>query len=83
MNRLTCAALAALGVFAAGCDSNPSKEAAPVAESVTTTGEPSDPHNRAKVHAELAALYYGRGNTAIALEELRTAAAADPAELSR
>jgi type IV pilus assembly protein PilF len=48
-----------------------------VAESVTTTGEPSDPHNRAKVHAELAALYYGRGNMAIALEELRTAVAAD------
>jgi type IV pilus assembly protein PilF len=41
------------------------------------TGEATDGRNRAKVHAELGALYYGRGNMAIALEELRIAAAAD------
>ena len=49
----------------------------PVAETGTIVGEPGDPRNRAKVHTELAALYYGRGNMAIALEELRVAAAAD------
>jgi type IV pilus assembly protein PilF len=38
----------------------------------------NDPRNRAKVHTELASLYYGRGNMAIALEELRVATAADP-----
>ena len=79
MNRLCCATLAALAFMAAGCDSLPQKDAAgPVAESVSVTGDPADGHNRAKVHAELAALYYGRGNMAIALEELRIAAAADP-----
>jgi type IV pilus assembly protein PilF len=50
----------------------------PVAETGTLAGDVGDPRNRAKVHAELAALYYGRGNMAIALEELRIAAAADP-----
>jgi type IV pilus assembly protein PilF len=78
MNRLASAVLAALAVLLAGCDSMPTKDSAgPVAESVSTTGEPGDPRNRAKVHAELAALYYSRGNMAIALEELRIAAAAD------
>ena len=46
-------------------------------ESVTITGDVGDARNRAKVHTELAALYYGRGNMAVALEELRTATAAD------
>jgi type IV pilus assembly protein PilF len=79
MNRLYCATLAALALMVAGCDSMPQKDnAGPVAESVSMTGDPGDGHNRAKVHAELAALYYGRGNMAIALEELRIAAAADP-----
>ena len=78
MNRLSWVVLAALAPVLAGCDSMPSKGGAgPVAESVSTTGEPGDPRNRAKVHAELAALYYGRGNMAIALEELRIAASAD------
>lgn len=79
MNRLTCATLAALAFAFAGCDSMPSRDGAgPVAESVSMTGNPGDARNRARVHAELAALYYGRGNMAIALEELRIAAAADP-----
>ncbi|MSQ64617.1 MAG: type IV pilus biogenesis/stability protein PilW [Betaproteobacteria bacterium] len=78
MNRLTCATLCALAFLCSGCDSMPSKDSAgPVVESVSMTGEPGDPRNRAKVHAELAALYYTRGNMAIALEELRIAAAAD------
>jgi len=49
----------------------------PVVESAGLTGDVGDPRNRAKVHTELASLYYGRGNMAVALEELRIAAAAD------
>lgn len=44
----------------------------------TLAGEVSDPRNRAKVHTELGALYYGRGSHAVALEHLRTAISADP-----
>jgi type IV pilus assembly protein PilF len=78
MNRLTCVTLAALALLVSGCDSMPSKDSAgPQAESVSMQGNPADGRNRAKVHAELAALYYSRGNMAIALEELRIAAAAD------
>ena len=79
MNRLPCATLAALAFMVAGCNSTPQRNGAgPVAESVSMTGVPTDARNRARVRAELAALYYGRGNMAIALEELRLAAAADP-----
>jgi type IV pilus assembly protein PilF len=71
--------LAALGAAVlAGCASGPATTE-PVVEATTTiTGEPGDPRNRAKVHTELAALYYQRGNMAVALEELRIATAADP-----
>ncbi len=63
----------------AGCGAMKSTDGeAPTAESGTLSGEVNDPRNRAKVHAELAGLYYGRGNMAIALEELRIAVAADP-----
>ena len=41
-------------------------------------GEAGDPRNRAKIHTELAAAYYQRGNMGVALEELRIATAADP-----
>lgn len=44
----------------------------------TMVGEAGDPRNRAKIHTELAAAYYQRGNMGVALEELRTATAADP-----
>jgi type IV pilus assembly protein PilF len=40
-------------------------------------GEVSDARNRAKLHTELASLYYSSGNLGIALEELRVAANAD------
>lgn len=50
----------------------------PFAESGAIVGEVSDPRNRARVRTELAALYYGRGNMAVALDELRTAVSADP-----
>jgi type IV pilus assembly protein PilF len=64
----------------AGCGAMPQGGGAtePVVESASIAGDVGDPRNRAKVHAELAALYYGRGNMAVALEELRVAAAADP-----
>ena len=78
MNRLHCAALAALAFMVSGCDSLQQRgDGEPVAESVSITGEPGDARNRARVHAELAALYYSRGSMAVALEELRIAAAAD------
>ena len=55
---------------------------APVASGGTNTGaiisDVGPPRERARVHTELAAAYYGRGNMAIALEELRIAIAADP-----
>jgi type IV pilus assembly protein PilF len=40
-------------------------------------GEVGEPRQRARVHTELAAEYYSRGNMGVALEELRTATAAD------
>jgi type IV pilus assembly protein PilF len=77
MNRLSCAALAALAFALAGCETAAQRDG-PLVESVGMKGEPTDARNRARVRAELAALYYGRGSMAIALEELRAAAAADP-----
>ena len=61
-----------LAVLLAGCASGPSPTE-PIGETGTIVGDPGDPRNRAKVHTELAALYYGRGNMAVALEELRIA----------
>jgi len=43
----------------------------------TIVGEVGDPRNRAKLHTELASLYFSNGNLGVALEELRAAAAAD------
>jgi len=60
-----------------GCATQP-REEAPSVETGTITGEASDPRNRARIHTELASLYYGRGNMGVALEELRTAMDADP-----
>jgi len=77
MTRACYAALAALAFLAAGCGTTKEKDEGPGAESKSMTGAPTDALNRAKIHAELGALYYARGNMAIALEELRIAAAAD------
>lgn len=77
MSRLVCVALATTAMLA-GCGGMQSSGGTePVMESVSITGEPGDARNRAKVHAELASLYFNRGNMAIALEELRIAASAD------
>jgi type IV pilus assembly protein PilF len=51
---------------------------APTVDTGTIVGEVGDPRNRARVHTELATAYFHRGNMGVALEELRTAAAADP-----
>jgi type IV pilus assembly protein PilF len=67
-----CIALLAL----AGCASPTTQ--GPVANTGKITGDPTTPRNRARVHTELATLYYSRGNHNVALEELRTAANADP-----
>lgn len=40
--------------------------------------EQGPPRERARIHTELAAAYYERGNLAVALEEIRIAIAADP-----
>ena len=55
----------------------PARATAPSVETGTIVGEVGDPRNRARVHTDLAAAYYERGSMAIALEELRVAAAAD------
>jgi Tfp pilus assembly protein PilF len=67
-----CIALLAL----AGCASPTTQ--GPVANTGKITGDPTTPRNRARVHTELATLYYSRGNHNVALEELRTAAHAKP-----
>jgi len=49
----------------------------PSVETGQVIGESGDPRNRARLHTELAGLYYSRGNMNVALEELRAAVAAD------
>jgi type IV pilus assembly protein PilF len=61
-------------VALAGCAGQPAE--APH-DTGTILGEVGDPRNRAKLHTELASLYYSNGNLGVALEELRAAAAAD------
>ncbi|HVP08665.1 MAG TPA: type IV pilus biogenesis/stability protein PilW [Burkholderiales bacterium] len=72
---LAAAALAAL--LTAGCAKMGGTGDAAKIEPVTQTGDSSEPRNRAKIHTDLASLYFARGNMAVALEELRTATAAD------
>jgi type IV pilus assembly protein PilF len=76
MIRLLCIALVASVL--AGCGTmKGSSETEPMIESQGIVGDAGDPRNRAKIHTELASLYYSRGNMAVALEELRVAVAAD------
>lgn len=63
-----------LVILAAGCAT---QDMDPTHDTGTIVGEVGDPRNRAKVHTELAALYYSNGNLGVALEELRAAASAD------
>ncbi|HEX6297750.1 MAG TPA: type IV pilus biogenesis/stability protein PilW [Burkholderiales bacterium] len=57
----------------AGCAADPG----PTRESGQIVGEVGEPRNRARLHTELASLYFGRGNMNVALEELRAAVRAD------
>jgi type IV pilus assembly protein PilF len=68
---LCLAAVALLGGCAAPRTEGPTVETGQV------VGEAGDPRNRARLHTELAGLYYTRGNMNVALEELRIAVAAD------
>jgi type IV pilus assembly protein PilF len=63
-----------LVIALAGCASQPE---APAPDTGTIIGEVSDSRNRAKLHTELASMYFSSGNMGIALEELRIAARAD------
>ena len=65
----------ALALAAAGCATAPE---GPVTNTGTIVGEPTAPRNRARIHTDLATLYYLRGNMSVALEELRVALQADP-----
>jgi type IV pilus assembly protein PilF len=73
-----CLALAAFALFVAGCSTQPTQQQeGPQVESGAIVGDVGDPRNRARLHTELAALYYSRGNMGVALDELRIASAAD------
>jgi type IV pilus assembly protein PilF len=61
-------------VVLAACAAQPSE---PDHDTGTLIGEVGDPRNRAKLHTELASMYYSNGNVGVALEELRAAAKAD------
>jgi type IV pilus assembly protein PilF len=63
----------ALVLLLAGC----AGQGDPAHDTGTMIGAMGDPRNRAKLHTELASLYYSNGNLGVALEELRTASAAD------
>jgi len=56
------------------CSSQPEQ---PSADTGQIVGEVGDPRNRARVHTDLASVYYERGNYAVALDELRMATEAD------
>lgn len=64
--------LFALLTVLAGCGGAPMHSAGP-SEAISQMSGGSDAWQRAKVHTELAALYYRDGNMAVALEELRIA----------
>lgn len=77
MKQLLAASLALLCVACAGGPSGQTSSTQNI-ETASSAGEVGDARNRARIRTELAALYYGRGSMAVALEELRAAAAADP-----
>ena len=76
-------AVVALSGAIAGCQTTTTTTTAtPSADPTPATGVMSggsgEPRNRARIHTELASLYFERGNMGVALEALRTATAADP-----
>lgn len=72
MSRALWLALALLAGCATPAPEGPTSGTGPI------VGEAGTPRNRARVHTELATLYYARGNMSVALEELRIAVDADP-----
>ena len=77
MKRFTVLVLACV---AAGCATTTTTETPSGSTSTPgqITGKVDEPRNRARIHTELASLYFERGNMGIALEELRIATNADP-----
>ena len=69
-------ALAALIVLAACTSKSPAPE--PIATVSTTPPQKAPPEVRARLHTELAAGYYERGQMSVALEEVAQATKADP-----
>src|SRR4051812_8441901 len=67
--------LAAIALIA-GCAAQTTE--GPTVETGQVVGESGDPRNRARLHTELASLYYSRGSMNVALDELRIAVSADP-----
>lgn len=80
VNRFWRDALLALLAAAslAGCQTTSTNTTEPIPDTGSVTGEATEPRNRAKIHSELGAAYYERGNMAASLEHLRTATSADP-----
>lgn len=77
MTRLLWLALASLAAAVlAGCASR--NEPPPPVEVRTPPPEPADIERRARLRLELASAYFGRGQAATALEELKSALAAKP-----
>jgi type IV pilus assembly protein PilF len=64
------------GFVLAGCVAQPTGESV-LRPATTTIGEESIERTRARIHTELAAGYYGLGNIAVALEEVKEALRAD------
>ena len=73
---LRCGLLVLLAALV-GCAANPPAPSPSAVEPSSTATTGSDAQNRARIHTELASLYFQEGNVAVALEELRTAAASD------
>lgn len=72
--KIRTAILAAMLVGCAAQNQNPD----PVLDTGAMDGEMGDKRNRARLHTELASLYYNNGSIAVALDELRAATVADP-----
>ncbi|HEX6692906.1 MAG TPA: type IV pilus biogenesis/stability protein PilW [Burkholderiales bacterium] len=71
MSRLACVVALALLAACASQNEGQGPDGGPI------VGEVGAARDRAKLHTELAGLYYSRGNMNVALEELRIAVAAD------
>lgn len=62
----------------AGCQTTSTTTNEGLPDFTSVKGEATEPRNRARIHTELGAAYYERGNMAVALEHLRTATSSDP-----